>query len=272
AMISVATPKTTAMAFDRLAADYDAAFTNSSVGKAQRTAVWECAKNILTPYSRLLELNCGTGEDAIHFAQEGFDITACDVSPAMVAQARKKAVSTDSCDRIRFYVQATETISKLPVRYPFAGAFSNFSGLNCIKDLGGLAKALAPMLLPGSPVLFCFSTRYCLWEIAWYLLHADLSRSSRRWGGYHETTLGGVTLPVYYPTCEQIVRSFTHDFRLVGVYGIGITVPPSYVDPWIAGHPKLLQFLRKIDAAVRRVPGIRVLGDHMLLHLERLHT
>ncbi len=272
-MISFAPQKTAAaLAFDSLAAGYDDVFTNSSVGRAQRSAVWECAQNIFTPRCRLLELNCGTGEDAIHFAQQGFEVTSCDVSPAMIAQARRKALQVPAGDNIRFYVQASESIADLPARYPFAGAFSNFSGLNCVKDLDGLASSLASMLLPGSPALFCFSTRYCLWETAWYLLHADLSRGSRRWNGYHETRLGGITLPVYYPTREQIRHSFAHKFRLVGVYGIGITVPPSYVEPWIAEHPGLLRTLQKIDAAIRRLPVINTLGDHMLLHLERLHT
>lgn len=270
-MISATTQRTAAAtAFDCLADDYDAVFTHSSVGNAQRTAVWECARSIFVPHSRLLELNCGTGEDAIHFAQQGFNITSCDISPAMISQAQRKSLLARTSDRIRFYVQATENIGDLPERHPFAGVFSNFSGLNCVKDLNGLAASLAPMLLPRSPLLFCFSTRYCLWEIIWHLFRADLPRCCRRWSGYHETTLGNTILPVYYPTCRDISRSFSHDFRLVAVYGIGVTVPPSYVEPWIAKHSGLLQILKRIDTTIYRLPTINRLGDHMLLHLERL--
>jgi SAM-dependent methyltransferase len=272
-MISANTQKRmAALAFDHLATDYDAVFTYSSVGCAQRAAVWECAKNIFTPRSRLLELNCGTGEDAIYFAQQGFNLASCDISPAMISQARQKARQTPAGDRIRFYVHATENIGELPERHPFSGAFSNFSGLNCVKDLDGLAASLAPRLLPGSPLLFCFSTRYCLWEIAWHLLRGDLTRCKRRWSGYHETTLGNTILPIYYPTCKEIGRSFARSFRLIAVYGIGITVPPSYVEPWIAKHPGLLQAFRRIDSAICRLPMINNLGDHMLLHLERVLT
>jgi SAM-dependent methyltransferase len=272
-MIAADTQRTgAALAFDHLAADYDAVFTHSSVGSAQRTAVWACARSVFTPHSRLLELNCGTGEDAIHFAKQGFNITSCDISPAMISQAQRKALQAHMSDRIRFYVQATENIGNLPERHPFAGAFSNFSGLNCIRDLDGLASSLAPMLLPGSPLLFCFSTRYCLWEIAWHLLRADTARSRRRWSGHHETILGGTIFSVYYPTCREISRSFAQGFRLIAVYGIGITVPPSYVEPWIVKHPRLLQIFRRIDTAIYRLPVINRLGDHMLLHLERLHS
>jgi hypothetical protein len=79
-------------------------------------------------------------------------------------------------------------------------------------------------------------------------------------------------LSVYYPTCRKIRRSFAQGFRLISIYGIGITVPPSYVEPWISKHPDLLQTLQRIDAAIYRLPMINRLGDHMLLHLERLHS
>lgn len=261
-----------AVAFNQLAEDYDAAFTNTNVGRAQRQAVWKCADRIFKPGSRLLELNCGTGEDAVHFARQGFHLTSCDVSAAMIAQARDKSRAVPHGESIRFHVRSTESIADLPISVPFAGVFSNFSGLNCVKDLRALATALEPLVLPSAPLLFCFSTRFCLWEMTWYLLHADFVRASRRWSGFHETTLGGVTLPVYYPRCRQIRDSFAHGFRLVAIYGIGIAVPPSYVEPWIARHPELLKPLQKVDTVIRRVPLIRVLGDHMLLHFERLHS
>jgi len=259
-----------AAAFDQLADGYDTAFTNTNVGRAQRLAVWECAKAIFKSGSSLLELNCGTGEDAVHFASEGFQVTSCDVSPAMIAQARTKSRDKPDGERIQFHVRSTESIADLPISLPFAGVFSNFSGLNCVRDLGALATALERMVLPSSPLLFCFSTRFCLWETAWYLLHADRVRAFRRWSGIHETTLCGVTVPVYYRTCRQICDSFAHGFRLVGIYGIGITVPPSYVEPWIARHPGLLKRLEKMDAVLRHTPLARGIGDHVLLHFERL--
>lgn len=270
-MISAIPHDPAAAAFDRLAGDYDALFTNSNVGRAQRCAVWQCAKAIFRPGSRLLELNCGTGEDAVHFAREGFQVTACDVSSEMIAQAREKSRQMLQTERLEFQVRSTETIADLPLSEPFAGVFSNFSGLNCVRDLQGLAITLESMVGPGAPLLLCFSTRYCLWEVAWYLLRADVTRSFRRCSGYDETRLAGVTLPVYYPTCRKIHSCFVGGFRLVGIYGIGIAVPPSYVEAWIAKHSELLKRLESFDSYLRRIPLIRVLGDHMLLHFERLH-
>jgi len=269
-MQATAQPTAAAQAFDRLAVNYDATFTHSSIGRAQRMAVWECAQRVFTPGSHLLELNCGTGEDALHFVRQGFHVTACDVSAAMVIEAQRKAAAARISDGVRFYVRASEEIGELPINQSFDGVFSNFSGLNCVNNLNQVANALFPLLLPGAPLLLCFSTRYCLWEIGWHLLHGDRARAFRRWSGYHEATLRGILLPVYYPSCQQIMQSFAPSFRLVSIYGIGITVPPSYVEPWIVRYPRLLHLFRSVDSVILRSPGLRVLGDHMLLHLERL--
>jgi hypothetical protein len=52
--------------------------------------------------------------------------------------------------------------------------------------------------------------------------------------------------------------------------GVGITVPPSYLESWIATHPRLLRKMDAIDSTLRGWPGLRVVGDHMLLHLEKV--
>ena len=257
-------------AFGRLASTYDTEFTETLIGRAQRTAVWECAQAVFAPRSHLLELNCGTGEDAIHLARLGFVVTACDVSSSMIAEARKKAQFEGLSDRIHFYVKATERIAEIAANRSFGGVFSNFSGLNCVQDLGAVARDLAPSLLPCSPLLFCFSTRYCLWESIWYLLRGDAHRAFRRWKGHHYARFGDTVFTVFYPSCREIQESFAPYFRLVSVTGIGVAVPPSYVNSFISRHPRLLRALESTDDAIRDLPGLRNLGDHVLFHFERL--
>ena len=58
----------TVLAFDSLAAKYDDLFTRSVIGRAQRGAVWEALVDRFEPGAHILELNCGTGEDAVYLA------------------------------------------------------------------------------------------------------------------------------------------------------------------------------------------------------------
>jgi SAM-dependent methyltransferase len=259
-----------ALAFDRLAADYDSIFTFTAIGKSQRDVVWREALAAFAPGSHILELNCGTGEDALFLARAGMRVTACDASKAMVAQARNRMAAERPQAPIEFFELATENLSALPQDLRFQGVFSNFSGLNCVSDLWPVAQQLAQRLEPGAALLLCLSTRYCLWEIAYYALRGDWRKGARRWRGSTQARVRDVELLVYYPTVGELRKVFAPYFRLRSVTGIGIAVPPSYLESWMASHPRLFRILEGIDSVVRTWPGVRILGDHMLLQLERV--
>jgi ubiquinone/menaquinone biosynthesis C-methylase UbiE len=58
-------------AFDRIAARYDEFWTCSPVGRLQREAVWRRLDKLFNDGDALLDLGCGTGEDAVHFMRNG---------------------------------------------------------------------------------------------------------------------------------------------------------------------------------------------------------
>ncbi len=64
--------------FDHMATDYDSVFTNSAIGQLQRNHVWKYIETIIPQLDGfdMLELNCGTGEDAMLFSDRGFNIAS----------------------------------------------------------------------------------------------------------------------------------------------------------------------------------------------------
>ena len=52
-------------------------------------------ESFLKPNSNILELNAGTGEDAIYFAQKGFDVTALEPNEEYVNKLNLKASQRD---------------------------------------------------------------------------------------------------------------------------------------------------------------------------------
>ncbi|WP_353068197.1 class I SAM-dependent methyltransferase [Tunturibacter empetritectus] len=261
---------TAGLAFDRLATTYDSLFTFSVIGRSQRKVVWGRALKAFTRGSHILELNCGTGQDALFLAEAGMTVTACDASLGMIEQARYKMALEAPGATVEFLPLRTEEIDTLPQTLCFDGVFSNFSGLNCVGNLTSVAQQLSERLTSGAPLLLCFSTRYCLWEIAYFLLRGDPRKAFRRWSGMTEACLDGLKFPVYYPSIAQLRSAFAPEFRLVSTTAVGLTVPPSYVDSWVTSRPRLLKLFEAIDETVRTWPGLRALGDHMLLHLERV--
>ena len=271
-MTSIATAQhQAALVFDQMASKYDDTFTRSMIGRAQRDAVWRVLTEVFRSGDHVLELNCGTGEDALFLARNGISVTACDASEQMVRVASSR-LRTESPDApIEFNLLPTERLHNLQSATPFDGAFSNFSGLNCVADLKRTADQLAVLLPPNAPLLICLSTRFCLWEMVWFVLHGDLRKAFRRCSGHTVAKVGELPVDVYYPTVRRVQALFSPSFTLRSCVGIGVAVPPSYVETWIRSRPKMLNMLSAIDSTISACRGIRVLGDHVLLRFERVH-
>jgi ubiquinone/menaquinone biosynthesis C-methylase UbiE len=258
-----------AAAFDRIAQDYDQVFTDSLIGRAQRDAVWKVLKRTFRRHDKILELNCGTGEDAIFLGSNGVSVVALDASQQMIARAKHRLHNLPHLPVI-FRALPTERIGELLPTTQYDGAFSNFSGLNCIADLGAVATSLAGLVKQGGRLVLCFSTRFCLIEILYYLAVGQWRTAFRRCKGYSEVTLDGMQFTVYYPTLRKIRQSFAPDFRLSFCTGIGVAIPPSYLEGWIRQHRRLFLLLCSLEGLLAAVPILRSTGDHVLLCFEKV--
>jgi len=258
------------MAFDRIAQDYDQIFTDSFIGRAQRGAVWKVLTKTFRANDNILELNCGTGEDAIFLAGNGISVFALDASRQMIARAKQRLQQDSLRLPIVFCELPTERIGELHPEMQFDGAFSNFSGLNCIVDLRAVASSLANLIKEDGRLVLCFSTRFCLIEILYYLARGQWQKAVRRCKGYTEVTLDGVQFTVYYSTIRQICQSFAPYFRLYSCTGIGVAVPPSYLEAWAVRHPSFFQLLSRLEALLAALPILRSTGDNVLLCFEKV--
>jgi SAM-dependent methyltransferase len=258
------------LAFDSIAAGYDELFTRSTIGRAQRGVVWDALLNTFEPGAHILELNCGTGEDALFLARHDISVVACDGSEGMIRTARKRKQNEDPDAPIHFKLLPTEQLAKLHPGHLFDGVLSNFSGLNCVSNLDPVVWNLASLVTPSASLLICLSTRFCLAETLWFLLHGDFRRAFRRTPGVAHAKVSEFMVKVHYPTLRQVKQSFSPWFRLRSCTGIGVAVPPSYLEPMIRKYPRLLGLLRWIDKRISHLPLLRIMGDHMLLHFERV--
>ena len=253
--------------WDTAAETYERDFTGTLIGQTRRRAVWRRLERIFQPGQRILELNCGTGIDAVHLAGRGLRVLACDISPGMIHRARRLASGTSAGDRIDFRVLATEKISLLANDGPFDGAFSNFSGLNCVENLSAVVEDLALLLKPGAPVLVCMMGRFVPWEITWFLAHGNSKRAIHRLGrGRSGVEQDGLT--ICRPSVKEIVSLFAPRFRLRRWRGIGIAVPPSYTELSARRFPGTITLLAALDARIGGLPPFRNMADQVVLEFE----
>jgi ubiquinone/menaquinone biosynthesis C-methylase UbiE len=256
-------------AFDNIAERYDDIFTHSLIGRAQRQAVWERIRQVFGPGDHVLEVNCGTGEDALFLSRHQVAVLACDASEKMIGVARGRLLTENPSSPVEFHVLPIERLSELSRGRLFDGILSNFAGLNCVRDLVRAAGDFAAFVKPGGALLLCVSTRVCIWEILWFLSQGEPKKACRRWPGHARAALGERVVEVHYPTIRHLRAVFAPWFSLRSMIGIGMSVPPSYMEAFVGRHPVLLRGMCNVDRLICSWPIFRVLGDHVLLRLER---
>jgi len=251
--------------FDALAAHYDAEFTVTPLGQRLRRAVWRHLDAAFPDGARVLDLGCGTGEDAVHLAARGVSVHAVDSSRAMADAALAKAAREGVAGRVRVEARPIEALAGLPGG-PFDGAYSNFGALNCVADPGAAASALAPLLRPGAPLLLVLMGRAVPWEWAWSLLHGEPRKALRRFSR-HGVEWRGLT--VFYPTPRAVRRALAPAFVFREARAIGVLLPPTYARGWTDRHPRLLGLLDRVERRLEGVWPLPHLADHVLLRFER---
>jgi SAM-dependent methyltransferase len=257
--------------FDAVADHYDDLFTASRIGEAQRASVWAELKKTFRSGDRVVEIGCGTGVDACFLGSCGVQVVACDNSRRMLAVATRRVRETGNSELVLLHLLGAEEIIELREERPFDGAFSNFGALNCVRDLRRLASDLGQVLHPGASVLFCLMGPYCLWEVIWYLAHGNPRKAFRRFhrDGVDARLADGAVVHVFYPSVRSLARTFAPEFRLKSVKGIGLSVPPSYLEPLVLRFPRAFALQKRIDSFLGECPGIRLLADHILVRFER---
>jgi ubiquinone/menaquinone biosynthesis C-methylase UbiE len=255
-----------ASAFDDLADGYDASFTDTAVGRALRALVWSRLGTIFQPGQRILELGCGTGEDAVWLARRGIDVLATDLSPRMIAVAREKARRHGCSARIEFQCAAMEDVPALLEGQTLDGAFSNFGALNCISDLASLLAAVSRRLAVGAPLIAVIMGRHVPWEWMWYLSRGELSKSLRRLSREGITWRG---MRISYPTPRETATMLRPHFSITRVSPLGCVLPPSYAAGWLDRAPTALDILTRLELLALRCAPLASLSDHYIIEAKR---
>lgn len=260
-------------AFDTAASAYDREFTFSRIGMAQRDQVWRYLDPLLTtPAMDVLELNCGTGIDAVHVARSGHRVLATDISGEMLKVAADTVRQHGVEDRVRLEPMAFHQLAFRQWRSRFHLVLSDFGGLNCIDgdDLAALRDPIADALDPGGRFIAVIMPDRCLAETAYFLMKGRWGEAFRR--GRHEPVWAGLSgsgVHTWYHAPARMIGAFRSRFRVVNVRPIGFFVPPSYLEPALRDRPGTVLRLGRWDA---RVGGWRPLAryaDHYLIDLER---
>src|SRR5258708_315206 len=121
-------------AFDSVAVDYDGPGGNNALIQARRSEMWRILDATFAAGSRLIDLGCGTGLDAVRMARVGHHVTATDWSQRMVERTRQRAEREQLADRVQTIAVGAHELFRSDGQAQFDGAYSNLGALNWVPN------------------------------------------------------------------------------------------------------------------------------------------
>ncbi len=265
------------MMFDRVAGTYDSEFTDTPVGRLQRAIVLSYMDKVLgkTPEKKkILELNAGTGEDAIHMASLGHQVIASDLSANMVLKAKEKIDKFGLEDKIDVMQFDMRKIAGQGLKMEFDLVFSNFGGLNCLSpdEIEKLSEDILFVLKPGGRFIAVIMPRFCMWESFYFLFKMKPSEMFRRKTSESvPVKVKGEIINTWYYGPSGLYQLMRRHFRRVALRPVGFLVPPSYLGPAFMKRKNLLKSLGRVDRKLQPVSVLGHFSDHYLIDLERIN-
>ena len=258
-----------AEAFDKQAPVFDDLYGEDEIIRYKRQRVRDHVLKFLSPASSILELNAGTGEDAIYFAKLGHCVHATDISVGMQLTLKEKVAREDLGELITQEQRSYTDLENLYDRGPYDHIFSNFAGLNCTEDLEKVLHSFNQILKPGGHVTLVILPRFCLWELL-LVFKGKFKTAFRRLGGRSANAkVEGRKFKCWYYNPSFIKKVLAKDYEPILLEGLCCIVPPSYIEGFAEKHPRIYKKLVSLENCWKYNWPWRSVGDYYILTLRK---
>jgi ubiquinone/menaquinone biosynthesis C-methylase UbiE len=256
-------------AFDKQSEIFDSIYGKNVIIEYKRQRVREHILSYAKSEGFMLELNCGTGEDALFFAKKGFKVHATDISSGMLNIFQKK-IETTSPVNISLEECSFTELESLKERGPFDYVYSNFGGLNCTRELGKVLSSLHSLVKPGGTVTLVIISKFCFWETL-LLFKGKFKMAFRRFfsGKGRKAHLEGVFFKCWYYSPAFVRKQLEENFELLSIEALCTIVPPSYFDNFAHKRPALFSYLKAKENKLKAKWPWKLMGDYFIISLKR---
>lgn len=257
-------------AFTAQSVIFDATYSGDTIIQYKRKRVWQHLQRYLSPQSLVLELNSGTGEDAIHLAGNGHRVHATDISAGMLSRLDDKVKLHGLQQNISHELCSFTELGALKNKGPYDHIFSNFAGLNCTNEFDKVLDFFSSLVKPGGFVTLVILPRFCLWEFM-LLFKGKIKTAFRRFSGKKGTI---AHVEDHYFRCWYYNPSFIRlrlkdSFNIIKLEGLCTIVPPSYMERFAEKYPRLYHFLEKMENKWKEKWPWKVIGDYYIITLQK---
>jgi ubiquinone/menaquinone biosynthesis C-methylase UbiE len=255
-----------AEAFSATAEKYDAFAEDHPHLTRMREKVHAHVARVVPPGARILELNAGTGTDAVALARRGYRVHATDIAPGMLVRAREKAeaLPPDLAGHVTIQQLSFTDLDGVDGA-PFDAVFSDLGGLNCTSDLRRPAASIRRVLRPAGIAVLVLMPPICLWELATALTGQFGLATRRLRPGGTRAHLEGRYFDVHYFTPERAIRALGRGWDVIGIEGLSVITPTAESRGLARRQPQIYRGLAWLDDRLAPRWPFREWGDFYIL-------
>jgi len=259
-----------AKAFSKQSTVFDIVYSGNAIVQYKRKRVRDHVQRFIKANSNVLELNAGTGEDAVYFATRGHKVHATDISSGMQSKLSQKVRENNLEHRISWELRSFTDLENLKDKGPYDLIFSNFAGLNCTNQLDNVLKSFPPLLKEKGILTLVILPKLCIWETL-LVFKGRLRTAFRRFSGRKGTTahVEGEYFLCWYYNPSFVVNVLKKEFDVLSVEGLCTFVPPSYLESFPKKFPKSFEFLKNLENKWSAKWPWRSMGDYYIISLQK---
>ncbi|MDB5149024.1 MAG: Methyltransferase protein [Mucilaginibacter sp.] len=257
-------------AFTTQSGIFDRIYSSNTIINYKRERVRSHVLQYLPTNSSILELNSGTGEDALFFAQKGHRVHATDISAGMQRELRQKIEAAGLGKSVSTEICSFTNLSQLKCTGPYDLIFSNFAGLNCTYELDKVLSSFAGLVKTNGIVTLVILPKFCLWETL-LIFKGKFRTAFRRFFSANgsKAHIEGVNFKCWYYNPSFVISRLKDQFDLLSIEGLCTIVPPSYIEGFAEKHPAAYEFLKTREAQLKSRWPWKYIGDYYIISFKK---
>ena len=254
-----------AEAFNRKAPVYDQFTAINPHLQWLRRRVYDHVSSVMAKGSHILEINAGTGEDAVALIERGYRVHATDLAPDMIARVDEKIAQHGYTNELSAQLCSFTNLDQ--VEGKFDAVFSNSGGLNCINDLALITRHLPQKLRVGGIATWVVMPPFYPWELATAV--KDWRVGTRRFAGKRgvATNVEGVKMTTYYFWPSYVRKCFGPQFSQVRLQSLNIFSPNADNYTFMHKAPRTYRLLRSLDTRLGDLRPFSSWGDFFIISM-----
>ncbi len=232
----------------------------------RRNGIRKHVELFLNPKDAILEINAGSGIDAVYFAKKGYSVLATDLADNAGIYINNK-IKEQKIQNLEFQKCSFSNLKSIENR-KFNHIFSNYGGLNCTENLEEIFNQFKDLLHPKGFVSLVIMPKFYPWEMA-TILKGNKNAFRRFKKNNTLANVGNYSIKTFYHTPKQVKMAMGENFTHIKTRNIGTFYPSLHYHSF-QKHQKTMHFLMRFDTWINNKLLIpKGIGDYFILTFQK---